>query len=74
MKGKVRKTIIGSFIGVIILAVGIKTNHEMRLIFESGEVQTAIKGSQMVNMKNGRIHAVIKETSEAEDTIFFCRD
>ena len=97
MKGKVRKIIIGSFIGVTILAAGIKTNHEMRLISESKEVQTAIEGSQMVsvknkfshansclwpkvcryrngkviNVKNGRIHAVIKETSEAEDTIVF---
>ena len=71
MKGKVRKIIIGSFIGVTILAAGIKTNHEMRLISESREVQAAIEGSQMVNMKNGRIHAVIKETSEAEDTIVF---
>ena len=71
MKGKVRKIIIGSFIGVTILAAGIKTNHEMRLISESREVQAAIEGSQMVNMKNGCIHAVIKETSEAEDTIVF---
>ena len=97
MKGKVRKIIIGSFIGVTILAAGIKANHEMRLISESREVQTAIEGSQMVsvknkfshanlclwpkvcryrngkviNVKNGRIHAVIKETSEAEDTIVF---
>lgn len=71
MKGKVRKIIIGSFIGVSILAAGIKINHEMRLISESREVQDAIEGSQMVSVKNGRIHAVIKETSEAEDTIVF---
>lgn len=97
MKGKVRKIIIGSFIGVSILAAGIKINHEMRLISESREVQDAIEGSQMVsvknkfshanlclwpkvcryrngkviNVKNGRIHAVIKETPEAEDTIVF---
>lgn len=51
MKGKVRKIIIGSFIGVTILAAGIKTNHEMRLISESREVQAAIEGSQMVSVK-----------------------
>ena len=57
MKGKVRKIIIGSFIGVPILAAGIKTNHEMRLISESKEVQTAIEGSQMVSVKNKFSHA-----------------
>lgn len=71
MKGKVKRIILRSLIGVAILTIGIKINHEIRLILENSKLQTAIEASQMVAMKDGRIHAVTRETSKAEDTIVF---
>ena len=70
MKKVLRKIIKVIVIGFVILVIGSKINHEIRLVYESKELQQ-LEASELVKINNSNIHTRIKENSSAEDTIVF---
>lgn len=69
MKKTLRKIMKVIVVGVVVLLIGSKVNHEIRLVDERKVLQQQV-ASELVKIKNDNIHTVIKE-NQAEDTVVF---
>ena len=70
MKKILRKIIKVIIVGIVVLLIGSKMNHEIRLVYESRVLQQ-LAASEWVEIKNCNIHTVTKKNPVAEDTIVF---
>lgn len=70
MKAKIKKIFLIGVVAVVILIMCLKLFHEVRLAYEGEEVQSLLQ-SKIVQVDGGRIHTVIKEEVNAEDTVVF---